>query len=293
MKQHITILGTGRMGSALALAFLGHGHAVTVWNRTEAKARRLEAKGARVARSVEAAVSGADLVVANVSDYATCTALLSPPAVTRALRGKLLAQLTTGTPREARGAAAWARENAIAYLDGAIMASPNFIGQAGCTLLYSGARELFTANQATLSALGGNSQHVGEDAGSASALDAAVLTVFWAAHFGVWHATAICEAEGVSLQVFAKMLSATMPVFDDALKDAIQRVAQRRFTADEDTMASVETCHFSARLIHQISQEHRIHLGLTEALEVIFARTAAAGRSQHDLAAVYQTFTGG
>lgn len=97
-----------------------------------------------------------------------------------------------------------------------------------------------------------------------------MLTVFWAAHFGVWQASALCEAEGLSLDIFGKMLRATMPVFDDALGDAVTRVAQRRFTADEHTMASVETCHLSARLIRQISQEHRIHLGLTEALGAIF-----------------------
>src|SRR5215217_1995107 len=60
--RHITVLGTGRMGSALALAFKAHGHTVTVWNRTTAKARPLEAQGVTVTGSVAEAVSEAELV---------------------------------------------------------------------------------------------------------------------------------------------------------------------------------------------------------------------------------------
>ena len=64
---HISVLGTGRMGSALAIAFARAGHDVTVWNRTAAKAKHLEAEGVRVASSVVDAINPAELVVDNVS----------------------------------------------------------------------------------------------------------------------------------------------------------------------------------------------------------------------------------
>ena len=38
----VTMIGLGAMGSALARAFIGAGHSVTVWNRTAA---RIEATG--------------------------------------------------------------------------------------------------------------------------------------------------------------------------------------------------------------------------------------------------------
>jgi 3-hydroxyisobutyrate dehydrogenase-like beta-hydroxyacid dehydrogenase len=77
-------------------------------------------------------------------------------------------------------------------------------------------------------------------------------------------------------------------VLEGAMKDSVERIAQRRFAADETTMSSVETCHASVRLIHEISKEHGIHLGLTEALEETFERSSGAGRGPDDLAAVYQ-----
>lgn len=275
------------MGVTLAQAFLEAGHPVTVWNRTAAKAKALEAKGVRVAPSLEAAVAEAEIVVGNVNDYASTTALLEPPAVASALRGRLFVQLATGTPKQARATAAWAQEHGIAYLDGAIMATPVFIGQRGCTILYSGGKELFEANREVFAVLGGNALHVGIDIGHANALDAALLVVLWGSLFGTWQAAAICEAEGFPLEAFLGSLGATMPVIEDVLKDSVKRIAGRRFVADEATASTVEICYASARLIREISAGHGIHLGLPEALEQIFKRASDAGRGQEDLAAVY------
>ena len=44
----VAFLGTGLLGSGMVEGMLRRGDAVTVWNRTEAKARLLEASGARV-----------------------------------------------------------------------------------------------------------------------------------------------------------------------------------------------------------------------------------------------------
>src|SRR4026208_633321 len=43
----VAFIGTGLLGSAMVEGMLKRGDSVTVWNRTEAKARALEAAGAR------------------------------------------------------------------------------------------------------------------------------------------------------------------------------------------------------------------------------------------------------
>ena len=93
MKLAIAVLGTGRMGSALARALLGAGHEVTVWNRTPAKTGPLAALGAVVAHSVAKAVAAGAVVIVNVSDYDATTALLREASVARALDGKLVRDL--------------------------------------------------------------------------------------------------------------------------------------------------------------------------------------------------------
>lgn len=69
--MNIAFLGTGRMGTELALHLVGE-HTLRVWNRTASKTRRLAEAGASVAATPAEAVQGADVVI---------TSLFGPPAV--------------------------------------------------------------------------------------------------------------------------------------------------------------------------------------------------------------------
>jgi 3-hydroxyisobutyrate dehydrogenase-like beta-hydroxyacid dehydrogenase len=87
------------------------------------KAEPLAAIGATVAASVLEAVDAAQVIIVNVSDYSATAALLRSDAVASAIRGKLVVELTSGTPHGAREAGHWAVERGASYLDGAIMAT--------------------------------------------------------------------------------------------------------------------------------------------------------------------------
>ena len=58
----VTVLGTGLLGAGFAQNLLRHGHAVSVWNRTFAKAEALAEHGARPCATAAEAVSGAERV---------------------------------------------------------------------------------------------------------------------------------------------------------------------------------------------------------------------------------------
>lgn len=63
MATGIAFLGIGLMGDPMVRRLLAAGHAVTVWNRTAAKAQPLAAAGATVAPDLASAVRGAGLVI--------------------------------------------------------------------------------------------------------------------------------------------------------------------------------------------------------------------------------------
>jgi len=71
----IAVLGTGRMGSALAARLLDGGHRVTVWNRSKGKAGEVVSAGAREAGSVKDAVRDADVVITMLANDAAVRAV--------------------------------------------------------------------------------------------------------------------------------------------------------------------------------------------------------------------------
>lgn len=132
--------------------------------------------GLSVAQSVEESVREADIVVVSLSDYGSTRQLLRQPDIETALRGKIVVQLSSGTPKEAREMDSWARRCGISYLDGAILGSPVWIGTPACTMFYSGLSEIFNRAKPILMAFGDRTVFVGDEIGQASAFDVAVLT---------------------------------------------------------------------------------------------------------------------
>ncbi|WP_044890887.1 NAD(P)-dependent oxidoreductase [Myxococcus hansupus] len=66
----IGFVGLGNMGLPMAANLLAAGHTLTVWNRTEAKAAPLKAKGAKVAATPAEAARGAEAVFSMLADDA-------------------------------------------------------------------------------------------------------------------------------------------------------------------------------------------------------------------------------
>ncbi|MFK7972550.1 MAG: NAD(P)-dependent oxidoreductase [Bacteroidia bacterium] len=77
--SNITLLGLGIMGSRMALNLQKKGANLTVWNRSKDACLPLEAAGAKVATTVEEAVSQADVVI---------TMLAKPEAVEEVMLGE-------------------------------------------------------------------------------------------------------------------------------------------------------------------------------------------------------------
>ena len=73
----VSMIGLGAMGSALARAFLGAGHRVTVWNRTLSKMEPLSALGANAASCVSEAFEASPVIVVCIDNYELSKNLIS------------------------------------------------------------------------------------------------------------------------------------------------------------------------------------------------------------------------
>lgn len=288
MKPAVAVLGMGRMGSALARALLQAEYPTIVWNRTREKAELLAADGADVKDSVQHAVDAADAVILNVTDYSVSAALLRNMSVSSILRGKLIVELGSGTPDGAREASEWYVRHGASYLDGAILATPDFIGTEAATILVSGPRKTFDFHSETFLALGGNVQHVGDDPGLANALDAAVLSLMWGALFGTLHSIAVCRAEEIDLGELMQQWTATAPVIEGLVSDLIKRTDAGRFASDDETLGSV-SIHYSAfHHLLELMESRHIDRSVVDGYDGIFRRAIAAGHLHDDVAALSQ-----
>ncbi|MFD8520216.1 NAD(P)-dependent oxidoreductase [Streptomyces capillispiralis] len=213
-RSSVTVLGLGPMGRALAGAFLDAGLRTTVWNRTPGRDTDLVARGAVPAASPEEAVAAAPLTVVCVVNYDASDAVLRQDAVTTALKGRTVVNLSADTPERSRDTAAWAGRHGVRYLDGAIMTPTPTIGTDAGVFLHSGPEELYREHRPVLDALGGSHTHLGEDIGRAAAYDIALLDIFWTSMAGYAHALAVARAEGVTaeeLAPFAGGIAAILP----------------------------------------------------------------------------------
>jgi 3-hydroxyisobutyrate dehydrogenase-like beta-hydroxyacid dehydrogenase len=283
MTPTLALLGTGRMGSALARTLNRHGAILHVWNRTRSRAEPLTALGVRIMPTVTDAVAAASLVLISVDSYSTSQQLLDDAH--EALRGKLVVQLTSGSPRQARAQAAWADAHAIEYVDGAILVTPDMIGDPAATILYAGPRELFERCQTALAPLGA-ARWVGPDIGHAAALDMALLALFWGAMFGALQGAAVASAERFPLDGYAAALGAMAPVVQASAQRMVKRIHERRFAIDETTRATVATHHTGVAHLVELCSEHAIDRALPDAFARLLAAAMTAGHANDELAVI-------
>jgi 3-hydroxyisobutyrate dehydrogenase-like beta-hydroxyacid dehydrogenase len=280
----VTVVGAGKMGSALARALLAAGYAVTVWNRTPARAEPLREAGATIAAELADAIAASDVTVMSVANQTVVADLLEDADAPSALRGKTLIQLTTGTPADGRRGQAFASEHGIAYLDGAIMAYPRTIGTDAAVILFSGASDVFSAHEPLLRALG-TPHYAGADAGLAAVSDAALLAFFFATVAGFLYGANVSRAAGIE---FGDYLALADPFFKTFITEAVDETAERiaggRYG---DAQSSTETDVAAIDLlIVEASRDVGVDPALMAAISDAFSRIVAAGRGDEAIAAL-------
>ena len=203
----VTVLGLGAMGSAIARTFVDRGHATTVWNRTASKAAPLVDAGATAAATAAEAVAASPLVVVCLLDSTAVDEVLA--AVDGAIAGKVLVNLTSGSPAKARANERWAAERGADYLDGKIMGDPPYVGTPNVMFPFSGSRSAFEAHEPMLQQLGTIAYH-GEDAGAAAVEFMAQVAVGYEFLIGFLHTLRLVQAEGFDVAEFAERVAASL-----------------------------------------------------------------------------------
>jgi 3-hydroxyisobutyrate dehydrogenase-like beta-hydroxyacid dehydrogenase len=285
-KGTVTILGLGAMGSAIAARLRETGFATTVWNRTAAKTEPHVQAGATAAATIAEAVQTGDIILAVLLDHKSIHDNLEPAA--GELKGKILVNITTTTPNEARATAAWAAEHGITYLDGAIMAVPEMIGRPGSRLLYSGDENAFAIAKPALETLG-TAEYEGTDAGLASLKDMALLSAMYQTFGGLLQAVAMMRTVGTPAAQTAKdvvnWLSAVLPLAGEYA----QLIDERNY--DPAPGQDVAFTRPAVASLITASREQGVSADFLEPLKKHLDELAATGRGSADWVSVIEQLT--
>ncbi len=282
-KKQVSVLGLGSMGLAIARLYLEKGYEVTVWNRTPGKADALVAKGAVLARSAGEALRASRVAVMCVYDYRAADAIFATEGAAAAMDGRLLVQLTTGSPQDARDAEAWAHRHGAAYLEGAIQAAPDQMGLADTPLLVSGAQAVFDEAKPWLQVLAGGIVHLGEKASAAATMDLATLSSIYGTMLGFLHGARIAEHEGFDVAEYGRIVAGIMPTFAGFLQHEGAVIQSGDFAISQSPMRiSVE----ATQRILQTAQASGINTEFPAFAAGLFRRADAAGLGGEELAAL-------
>ncbi len=271
----VSIIGLGLMGSALAQAGVSAGLDVTVWNRSPSKAQAFVDGPAQIALTVEDAVDASEVIVVCVRDHDATNEVLRTRTTEDRLSDKIVVQLSTGTPTEAREASRWAAGIDAHYLDGSIMGFPQDIGTDGLVILYGGDEGTFRRYRPIAAAFGGTAMHVGGDTGSAAALDNALLSIYFSFLFGVLNGAAICDAEGIPLAEYSEVGKSLMPVFSGVFERSVDMIARNSFESEYSTL---DTSSGAMAQIAEVMRDAKLDGRLIECMRTYIAEATEAGK---------------
>ena len=135
----VAILGTGKMGSAMARRLADSGFDLALWNRTSTKAEELRV--GRVAASPAEAVRDAEVVISSLTNDAAVRAVyLGEGGVLNGAAGKLLIDASTAGPEVAEELGRQAKAQGARLLEAPVVGSVPAVENGKLLILVGGDR---------------------------------------------------------------------------------------------------------------------------------------------------------
>ena len=277
-RAPVAVIGLGPMGQALAGAFTAAGHPTTVWNRTPGKAGAARQQGTAEVGTIEQAINSAAVVVVCVKDYEAALSVLGPAQA--AWGDRVLVNLTSGTPAQARQMTGWASARGLAYLDGAVLTPAPAIGTPAARVICSGPQHVYHRVAETLAAAGTAPAYLDDQPGTANSYDLALLDIFHTAVHGITHALALATAEGIPARQFAPFTAGIGAMLSEMIPRFAGQLDEGSHPGDRSTIRSAQS---SIRHVTEAAERHGIGTGALTAAQAAVDRAIADGHADDGL----------
>jgi len=189
-------IGMGLLGSNFVQAMIKKGEQVQVWNRTAAKAKALEAYGAKAFADVAEAVKGAETIHVTLKDDASVDEVLAMASAGFAPGATIIDHTTTSAKGAVERTAAW-KAKGYTYLHAPVfMGPPNALESSG-TMLVSGDQDVIRRVTPELSKMTGRLVNFGPEEGKAAAMKLTGNLFLLALTAGLSDTLAVAKSMGI------------------------------------------------------------------------------------------------
>jgi 3-hydroxyisobutyrate dehydrogenase-like beta-hydroxyacid dehydrogenase len=280
----VAVLGTGRMGGAIARRLASSGSELTVWDRTAAKARALNV--GQVAATPAEAVRHADIVISSLTNAAAVRDVyLGPQGAFASARGatQLFVEMSTAGPESIEELSSEARTRGLHLLEAPVLGSVPAVESGTLAVLVGGSRQDLALAQPVLERLG-EIRYVG-DFGSAARLKLVANTMLGITSAAAAELLAAGSAAGLDReQVFWALAR-----FAPALK---AREAGFMRGQHEPAMFAVHDLVKDLDLAVDLYERATAAIPLTLEVRTLFVETAAES-GDLDLSAIVKAYPSG
>ncbi|QIS16677.1 NAD(P)-dependent oxidoreductase [Nocardia arthritidis] len=283
--RSVSVIGLGPMGQAMVRAFLAAGVEVTVWNRSAGKVDEMVALGAKRAASVADALDANEVSVLSLTHYAAMYDVLGQ-AVDH-LPGKVIANLSSDSPEQARKGGEWVRSHGAQFISGGVMSAGDNITHPASYIFYSGPQEVFDAHAELLRPLSPQ-EYLGVDDGLAQVFYQAGLIIFHPWMLAFEQALAVIARSGHDIDQFLPYALRSA----DAYPYFIADFAAAAKAGGWGTLASLKMMDAGAQHIIDASVEVGVDATLSHAAQGLWRRAIAASEASGEVVPVYRLIGG-
>lgn len=209
--MQVAFLGTGAMGTPMARNLVNAGHAVTVHNRSHAKAEPLARDGAVLAASPAEAAVAADVVVSMLADDAAVERVMIGSGALAAMRAGTVhvSMSTISVALSARLAEAHAAAGSV-FVSAPVFGRPEAAAAAKLFVVAAGPRQAVERLAPVFAALGQRTFVVGEHAPAANVVKLAGNFMIASVIESLGESFALVRKSGVDPAVFLEVLTSSL-----------------------------------------------------------------------------------
>lgn len=280
----VAVVGTGRMGAAMAARLAGAGHQLVLFNRTGSRARELAGQiGGEVAGTAAAAAGEAELVLVSLADDPAVEATYHGPdgLVAGLAPGTVVLESSTVAPATVRALGPVVGERGAVLLDTPVSGSVPVVARGELTVLAGGDPAALDRARPALASFAQRVFHLGP-LGAGATVKLAVNSIVYAINQAVSEALVLAEQAGVdraaAYQVFAGSVAGAP--YLDYKRDAFLDPAAAPVAF---TLALVAK---DLELIGELAGELGARMDLASAGRTLVAEAVAAGYGDRDLSAL-------